>query len=134
DVFRLAAGTAQEREVHDYVNRSLTESAEDRGSAEKPKTGVALGRTVTNPVNGQEIPMFVADYVLMEYGTGAIMAVPAHDQRDYDFARAFGLPIQQVIAPADGSDVPEGEAFAAHSQDEVLVNSGSFSGLSAVDG
>ena len=85
-----------------------------RGDADKPKTGVPLGRTVTNPVNGEQIPMFVADYVLMEYGTGAIMAVPAHDQRDYDFAKAFGLPIRQVVAPADG-EAPEGEAFVAHS-------------------
>src|SRR5437763_4281134 len=102
DVFRLAAGTQNEHEVHEYVNRAITESAELRGDTEKPKTGVQLGRTVTNPVNGEQIPMFVADYVLMEYGTGAIMAVPAHDQRDYDFATAFGLPIRQVVAPADG--------------------------------
>ena len=59
-----------------------------------------LGRTVINPVNGEEIPMFVADYVLMEYGTGAIMAVPAHDPRDYEFARAFDLPIRRVIEGA----------------------------------
>ena len=89
-------------EVHEYVNHALTESVEARGAADKPKTGVPLGRTVTNPVNGEQIPMFVADYVLMEYGTGAIMAVPAHDQRDYEFAVAFGLPIRQVVAPADG--------------------------------
>ena len=56
-----------------------------------------MGHTVTNPVNGEQIPMYVADYVLMEYGTGAIMAVPAHDGRDYDFARGFGLPIQRVV-------------------------------------
>src|SRR5881397_1396451 len=102
DVFRLAEGTEHEREVHDYVNHALTESSEIRGAAEKPKTGVPLGRTVTNPVNGEQIPMFVADYVLMEYGTGAVMAVPAHDQRDYDFAKAFDLPIRQVVAPAEG--------------------------------
>ncbi len=65
---------------------ALNETNEERGNAEKPKTGVALGRTVTNPVNGEQIPMYVADYVLMEYGTGAIMAVPAHDERDYAFA------------------------------------------------
>ena len=85
DVFRLVAGTEHEAEVHEYVNRALT-SVEDRGAADKPKTGAPLGRTVTNPVNGEQIPMFVADYVLMEYGTGAVMGVPAHDQRDYDFA------------------------------------------------
>ncbi len=133
DVFRLAAGTEHEQEVHHYVNRALTESAEERGAADKHKTGVPLGRTVTNPVTGEQIPMFVADYVLMEYGTGAIMAVPAHDQRDYDFARAFELPIRQVVAPADG-EAPEGEAFAAHTENEVLINSGQFSGINAVDG
>ena len=92
DVFRLVAGTENEARVHEYVNRALTESAEARGAADKPKTGVPLGRTVTNPVNGEQIPMFVADYVLMEYGTGAVMGVPAHDQRDYEFATAFDLP------------------------------------------
>ena len=88
DVFtagRRAPSTSSE--VHDVRQPArCTESAEERGDVDKPKTGVPLGRTVTNPVNGEQIPMFVADYVLMEYGTGAIMAVPAHDQRDYDFA------------------------------------------------
>ena len=101
DVFKLAQGTEYEQQVHEYVNRAIAESAEQRGAADKPKTGVPLGRTVTNPVNGEQIPMFVADYVLMEYGTGAIMAVPAHDQRDYDFAKAFDLPIRRVVAPAE---------------------------------
>jgi leucyl-tRNA synthetase len=99
DVMRLAGGTQYEQAVHDYVNHALNETNEERGNAEKPKTGVPLGRTVTNPVNGEQIPMYVADYVLMEYGTGAIMAVPAHDERDYAFARAFELPIRRVIAP-----------------------------------
>ena len=133
DVPRLAAGTEYEQEVHAYINSALRESAEMRGSTDKPKTGVPLGRTVTNPVTGEQIPMFVSDYVLMEYGTGAIMAVPAHDQRDYDFAVAFGLPIRQVVAPADG-EAPEGEAFVSHTADERLVNSGRFSGMNAVDG
>ncbi len=97
DVMRLAQGGGHEREVREYVNRALSESSEDRGGADRPKTGVPLGRTVTNPVNGERIPMYVADYVLMEYGTGAIMAVPAHDERDYAFARAHGLPIRRVI-------------------------------------
>src|ERR687896_689105 len=82
DVFKLNDSP----EVHEYVNRALNESIEERGAEHKVKTGVALGRTVTNPVTGEQIPMFVADYVLMEYGTGAIMAVPAHDERDYEFA------------------------------------------------
>jgi len=132
DVFRLAAGSEHEQEIHDYVNRALTESVEERGAAEKPKTGVPLGRTVTNPVNGEQLPMFVADYVLMEYGTGAVMAVPAHDQRDYEFARAFDLPIRAVVAPAAG-EPPPGQAFLAHTEDELLIDSGEFSGMTAVE-
>ncbi len=111
DVVRLVAGTEHEQAVREYVNHALTETSEDRGNAEKPKTGVPLGRTVTNPVNGEQIPMYVADYVLMEYGTGAIMAVPAHDERDYAFARAFELPIRRVI---EGSRGERGGGTALH--------------------
>src|SRR5215218_5990356 len=116
-------------EVRDYVNHALNESAEERGDEHKQKTGVALGRTVTNPATGEQIPMYVADYVLMEYGTGAIMAVPAHDQRDYDFAQAHGLEIRQVVAPTEGDSAPEGEAFLGHTENERLVNSGEFTGM-----
>ncbi len=133
DVFRLAAGTEYEREVHEYVNAVATESSEQRGDLEKPKTGVPLGRSVTNPINGERIPMFVADYVLMEYGTGAIMAVPAHDQRDFEFAQAFGLPIRPVVAPQSG-EAPEDQAFLPHSENERLINSGQFSGMNAAEG
>ena len=135
DVFRLAAGTEHEAAVHEYVNRALNESVEVRGDADKPKTGVPLGRTVTNPVNGEQLPMFVADYVLMEYGTGAVMGVPAHDQRDYEFATAFDLPIRPVVAPA-GVEDPDvsAQAFTAHTADERLINSGEFSGMDALAG
>ncbi|GAC1319909.1 MAG: leucine--tRNA ligase [Thermoleophilaceae bacterium] len=105
-------------EVRDYVNRAITETPEERGDEHREKTGVPLGRTVTNPVNGEEIPMFVADYVLMEYGTGAIMAVPAHDVRDHEFARRFDLPVRRVI---DGGELP----FAG---DGPMVNSGVYDG------
>jgi leucyl-tRNA synthetase len=132
EIDRLVAGTEHEREVHDYVNESTRSSAEERAAEERQKTGVPLGRTVVNPVNGEEIPMFVADYVLMEYGTGAIMAVPAHDQRDYEFAKAFDLPIRRVVEPADG-EAPEGEAFVEHSAGERLLNSGQFSGMPAAE-
>src|SRR5215208_5218635 len=101
DVFRLAAGTEHEAAVHEYVNRVLTEDRTERGAAEREKTGVPLGRTVVNPVNGEHIPMYVADYVLMEYGTGAIMAVPGHDERDFAFATKFGLEIRRVIEGRD---------------------------------
>jgi leucyl-tRNA synthetase len=127
DVMRLAEGTAHEQQVREYVNHALNESNEERGNADRPKTGVPLGRTVTNPVNGEQIPMFVADYVLMEYGTGAIMAVPAHDERDHAFALAFDLPIRQVIVPTAGPDADQeaGEARSQlpHTGDGVLVNS-----------
>src|SRR5215213_3100783 len=118
DVLKLAG---DDPKVREYVNHALTESAEERGEDAREKTGVPLNRTVTNPVNGEEIPMFVADYVLMEYGTGAIMAVPAHDQRDYDFARKFDLPIVPVVEPAAGEEHPEDQAFVAHSPDEKLI-------------
>src|SRR3954463_8176932 len=133
DVLRLAEGTEHEAEVRAYVNHALTESHEDRGDAEREKTGVPLGRTVVNPVNGERIPMFVADYVLMEYGTGAIMAVPAHDGRDFEFAKAFDLPIRRVVEPAGGAgEMSAGEPFVAHTDDEVLVNSGRFTGMPSV--
>jgi leucyl-tRNA synthetase len=124
DVLRLAAGTPDEHRVHEYVNHALTESNEERGNAERPKTGMALGRTVVNPVNGEAIPMYVADYVLMEYGTGAIMAVPAHDERDHAFAQAFGLPIRRVIAgPAGEGDDGTGEQGLPYTGDGPLINS-----------
>ncbi len=129
DALRLAQGTEHEHEVKEYVNVALNETNEQRGNVEKPKTGVPLGRHVTNPVNGERIPMYVADYVLMEYGTGAIMAVPAHDERDYAFARAFDLPIRRVIEPAGGSDAADDEQLP-YSGDGVLVNcSEQFDGL-----
>jgi leucyl-tRNA synthetase len=133
EVERLAEGTGHEQEVRDYVNQSARASIEERTSDERAKTGVPLGRTVVNPVNGEEIPMFVGDYVLMEYGTGAIMAVPAHDDRDFEFATAHDLEIRRVVAPADqaGEDVPADEPFVGHTENEVLVNSGEFSGLPA---
>jgi leucyl-tRNA synthetase len=115
DVFRLNDSP----EVHAYVNHALNESVEERGAEHKQKTGVPLGRTVTNPVTGEEIPMFVADYVLMEYGTGAIMAVPAHDERDFAFAQAFDLEVRRVI---DCGDLP-------CTGDGPMVNSGRFDGL-----
>jgi len=124
DVLRLAAGTEHEAEVREYVNRALTDDTTLRGDVDKEKTGVPLGRTVTNPVNGEQLPMYVAEYVLMEYGTGAIMAVPAHDERDFAFAQAYGLPIRRVIAdPSPGGELP-------YSGDGPLVNSApEFDGL-----
>ena len=127
----LTAGSARERDVADYVRRTAARSTVERET--KEKDGVFTGRYAVNPVNGEAIPIWVADYVLMEYGTGAIMAVPAHDERDHQFAEKYGLEIRQVVAPAGGVS-EQGGAYVAHTEDEILVNSGEFTGLSAPEG
>jgi len=126
DIERLIEGTPNADEVRAYVADAMRASDTDRGDADREKTGVRIERSVTNPVNGEQIPVFVADYVLMEYGTGAIMAVPAHDERDFEFARKFGLDIRQVVAPADGSAVEL--PYVEQDSEDVLVSSGEFDG------
>jgi len=88
---------AQQAQVRDYKIQADRQTEIERTAADKEKTGVFTGAYAINPVNGQRIPIWIADYVLMTYGTGAIMAVPAHDERDFDFALKFGLPIIPVI-------------------------------------
>jgi leucyl-tRNA synthetase len=124
---RLIAATAAEDEVREYINRVGRESAEERGAEDREKTGVPLGRSVINPVNGERIPMYVADYVLMEYGTGAIMAVPGHDSRDYEFAQRFGLPVKRVIDGVDPEAARDDEGLP-YPGDGPMVNSGRFDG------
>jgi leucyl-tRNA synthetase len=129
----VATLTAPERraEVEAYVARAESETEIERLSTEREKTGVPIGADAINPVNGERIPIFVADYVLGGYGTGAIMAVPAHDERDYAFAAKFGLPIRRVVARPGEEDADLGEAYVAHSDDEILVNSGSYTAMAA---
>ncbi len=127
ELMRLVEGTPAEHEVREYVNRIARESASERGAEDREKTGVPLGRSVVNPVNGEEIPMFVADYVLMEYGTGAIMAVPAHDVRDYEFARKFDLPVQRVIEGED-PETARDELGLPYAGDGPMTGSGRFDG------
>ena len=127
ELARLVAGTPAEEAVREYVNKVGRESAEERGDEDREKTGMALGRSVVNPVNGEEIPMFVADYVLMEYGTGAIMAVPGHDTRDYEFAQKFVLPVVRVIEGNDPEVARDGEGLP-YPGDGAMVNSGHFDG------
>jgi leucyl-tRNA synthetase len=117
-------------ELAEYLTqvRKLTDI--ERQSADREKTGVFLGRYAVNPVNGERLPVWAADYVLPDYGTGAIMAVPAHDQRDLDFARQFGLPVQVVVDT--GEPDPAGTGVATHG-DGRLVNSGPLDGLSKAD-
>jgi leucyl-tRNA synthetase len=119
-------------ELRDYARHAAAKKGEERAQSEE-KTGVFTGFSAVNPVNDARIPIWVADYVLMEYGTGAIMAVPAHDERDFAFAKNFDLPIVQVVAPASG-EVDEGSPYVEHTENEVLVNSGSFTGLPAPEG
>jgi leucyl-tRNA synthetase len=118
----------QRATVEAYRERARRLDEATRLSAERERTGVFTGAYAINPVNDEPVPVYIADYVLMTYGTGAIMAVPAHDERDYDFARKHGLPIRTVISP-DGS-VPDPNATPdCYTGDGVMVNSGAFSGL-----
>jgi leucyl-tRNA synthetase len=128
-VEQLAAGSPHEREIREYVRLTAAKTVEERLEAEE-KTGVFTGWFATNPVDEARLPVWIADYVVSDYGTGAIMAVPAHDERDYEFAQRFDLPVKTVVVPADG-EVEEGSAFVGHSENEVLVDSGQFSGMSS---
>ena len=129
---RLAQGTPHEKEVLDYARHAAGRPAGERADPEKEKTGVFTGHFVTNPVNDNRLPVWVSDYVLMEYGSGAIMGVPAHDGRDFAFAQRFELPIKAVVVPAEG-EIEEGTAFAPHSDNEKLIDSAQFSGMSSTE-
>jgi leucyl-tRNA synthetase len=118
--------TDRRAEFEAYLEQTKQTSEIERQSTERPKTGVFLGVHAINPVNGERIPVFAADYVLSEYGTGAIMAVPAHDQRDLDFARAFDLPVRMVVDTGVPDPAGTGQATPG---DGTYVNSGSLNGL-----
>ncbi len=121
--------TAEQREaVVAYKDQARRQSEIERLSTEKEKTGVFIGAYAVNPVNDAPVPIWISDYVLMGYGTGAIMAVPAHDERDFQFATLFELPIVEVIAPPSGAQGTLSEAYVG---DGVMVNSGRFDGLPA---
>lgn len=132
----LVAGASAEvrMKFQDYLETTQKLSAIDRANAERPKTGLFIERYGVNPLNGERLPIWVGDYVLADYGHGAIMAVPAHDQRDLDFAREFDLPVRVVVRPdeAEGELDPKasGEALAG---DGELVNSGELDGLRKVE-
>jgi leucyl-tRNA synthetase len=126
----LAAGTPVEAEFTSYLEKIKAASDIDRLATDRPKSGVDLKRFAINPVNGEKLPIWASDYVLADYGTGAIMAVPAHDQRDLDFAKAMGLPVR-VVVQTDEED--PNETGIATTGDGKLINSGSLDGLSKVD-
>jgi leucyl-tRNA synthetase len=129
-VERIAERAESRAEILDYVRRAAAKRGEERATGEK--TGVFTGFHAINPVNGERLPIYVADYVLVEYGTGAIMAVPAHDERDYEFARAFALPVRPVVAPA--GEEPWAGVYLGRGEDDRLVDSGPFTGMSAPAG
>ena len=126
-VAQLVAGTPRETEVMDFVKRQLMVSAAERTNEKTRKEGVFTGFHVRNPYTGELAPVWVTNYVLMEYGTGAVMAVPAHDQRDFDFARQYGLAIKVVIQPP-GRPLDAAKLTEAFLDDGVMTNSGPFDG------
>jgi leucyl-tRNA synthetase len=126
----LVSGTGVEAEFAKYLETTKAASDIDRLATDRPKSGVFLNRFAINPVNGQKLPIWASDYVLADYGTGAIMAVPAHDQRDLDFARAMKLPVQVVVDT--GEEDPNASGIAT-SGDGELINSDFLNGLSKSD-
>ena len=124
----LAKGTPYEAQVRAFVERVKAQDRSFRTEAELKKEGVFTGKYVTNPLTGAKVPIYIGNFVLMEYGTGAIMAVPAHDQRDFEFAKAYDLPIMVTIVPVGGTLDPK-TMTEAYVDDGVLVNSGSFDGM-----
>jgi leucyl-tRNA synthetase len=126
----LVIGTGVETEFNSYLEKIKADSDIDRLATDRPKSGVFLNRYAINPVNGAKLPIWASDYVLADYGTGAIMAVPAHDQRDLDFARAFKLPV--VVVVETGEEDPNASGVAT-TGDGKLVNSGALNGLNKAD-
>ncbi len=122
---------AANHEVADFVEECLHNKVAEADMATMEKKGIYTGLTATHPISGEQVPVWVANFVLMSYGTGAVMAVPAHDQRDYEFAKKYGLPIKQVIEPAKGESIDlDSEAFTEKGK---LVNSGEFTGKTSAE-
>jgi leucyl-tRNA synthetase len=127
----LVKGTPKEREVKAFIEKVIKQSSLERIGENAEKLGLDTGVKAVNPVNGQSIPVYIANYVLMDYGTGAIMAVPAHDTRDFEFAKKYNLPVIRVIREPDGD--PDDQLSEAYTGDGVLVHSGLLDGLSVED-
>ena len=128
-VEKLSRGTGQEEAVRRFAAETRVERQRASHEDELEKKGVFTGGYCVNPYTGEALPVYAANFVLMEYGTGAVMAVPAHDQRDYEFARKYDLPIRPVVRPESG-DPPSGEAYV---EPGVLVDSGDFTGMKSAE-
>lgn len=124
----LVEDTEYEQAVKEYIDRCQHMSDIERTSTSNEKTGVFIGKYAINPVNGKEVPIYISDYVLMGYGTGAIMAVPAHDERDFDFATKFGLDIIPVVDPGN-PDIDVNNLKEAFVAEGTMINSGKFDGI-----
>ncbi|QRK13934.1 leucine--tRNA ligase [Archangium violaceum] len=125
---------AQRAEVDAFVKKMAAISKMDRTAEGATKEGVFTGAHAINPFTGQPVPIWIANFVLSDYGTGAVMSVPAHDERDFEFARKYGLPVKVVVQPASGDKLPAGDALeAAYTEYGVLVDSGEYTGLSSAD-
>jgi len=131
-VLELIKGTKQEGKVKKFVNKMLIEDKFARSAEDREKEGIFLGKTAINPVNGDEVPLYTANFVLMEYGTGCIMAVPAHDQRDFEFAKKLNIPIKVVIEPRENPLKPE-TMEKAYVDEGIMVNSVEFSGMGNIE-
>lgn len=127
-VEKLTKGTEYEEKVQEFIKKVQKLSDVDRTSTELEKEGIETGAHVINPMNGEEVPILVGNYVLYEYGTGAVMGVPAHDERDFKFAHKYGLKIKVVIEP-EGQHLNVDEMVDAYTGDGIMVNSGEFTGL-----
>ncbi|NIM19900.1 MAG: leucine--tRNA ligase [Candidatus Latescibacteria bacterium] len=128
---QLIEGTEMESQIREFIEREKALKLSGRALTEPSKEGVFTGRYAINPLNEAEIPIYIAPYVLMEYGTGAIMGVPGHDQRDFDFAKTHGLDIREVIQPIEGKSPFPDAAFEGKG---IMVDSGSYSGLTSEEG
>ncbi len=128
----LPAGTAQEKAASDFVNRIGLQDKATRTDEATEKEGVFTGKYAINPLTKENIPIWVANFVLMEYGTGAIMAVPTHDQRDFEFAKKYDIPVRVVIQPPD-AQLSEDTMTEAYVDEGVLVNSGPFNGMNNLE-
>ncbi|ACL70087.1 leucine--tRNA ligase [Halothermothrix orenii] len=129
-VEKLISGTEKEKEVRQFIDRVKKQKEMERTSPESEKEGLFTGAYAINPMTGEEIPIMIANYVLMGYGTGAIMAVPAHDQRDFDFARKYDLPIRVVIQPEEREEeLKDTDLNEAYEGSGHLINSDKYNGL-----
>ncbi|MEM3126450.1 MAG: class I tRNA ligase family protein [Candidatus Woesearchaeota archaeon] len=128
----MIKGQKNEKEIRDFINKVVIQEKFTRAAEDTEKEGIFLGKYAINPVNGDKVPIYVANFVLMDYGTGAIMAVPCHDQRDFEFAKKYNIPLKLVIQPEEYEINPE-TMSRAFVEDGYLINSAQFSGMKNKD-